>query len=125
MKSNALEVGALVFFSRDVDRLVAFYRALGLPLEGEQHDEGAPHYACELHNTHVAIFPAQPGSAPPYRVGGCTFPGFVVESVAASLNGARATGATVRQEPELYPWGLRAVVEDPDGRPVEIFERHR
>jgi uncharacterized glyoxalase superfamily protein PhnB len=48
-----------------------------------------------------------------------------VEQHDASWDAVRSTGATVRQEPELYPWGVRALVEDPDGRPAEIFERNR
>ncbi|SRR5579872_865430 len=115
-------LGALVLFSVDVDRTVTFYRALGVQFEIEQHDEGEPHYACDLDGTHFAIFPAPSGAAPPFRSGGCTFPGFVVESVAASLEAARVLGANVIEEPSPYPWGLRAVLEDPDGRPVEIFE---
>lgn len=115
-------VGALVLFSASVDRAVAFYRALGVQIETEQHDDGPPHYACDLGGTHFAIFPAPPGSVPPLRRGGCTFPGFVVESVATSLEAARALGANVIEEPSPYAWGLRAVLEDPDGRPVEIFE---
>jgi lactoylglutathione lyase len=123
-RQSAKELGALVLFSANVDRTVAFYRAIGVPLELEQHDdEGPPHYAGELSGTHFAIFQASSGSAPPFRSGGSSLPGFVVESVAASLEGVRTLGAKIRQEPELYPWGLRAVVDDPDGRAIEIFER--
>ncbi len=123
MTGKASGFGALVLFSANLDRAVAFYRAIGIPLDTEQHDDGPPHYACELGDTHFAVFPAPTGTAPPYRAGGCTFPGFVVESVVESLNAARLLEAPVRQEPEHYAWGLRAVIEDPDGRPIEIFER--
>lgn len=123
MAGKANELGALVLFSASIERAVAFYRAIGVQLETEQHDEGPPHYACELGNAHFALFPAPMGAAPVYGAGGCTFPGFVVESVAESVNAVRALGAAVRQEAEQYPWGLRAVIEDPDGRPVEVYER--
>ncbi|MBV8263966.1 MAG: VOC family protein [Candidatus Eremiobacteraeota bacterium] len=125
MAAKASELGALILFSTALDRTVTFYRAIGVPLEPETHDDGTLHYACELGATHFAVFPAHAGCAQPYGSGGCSFPGFVVESVVAALDAARSLGATVRQEPEEYPWGLRAVTEDPDGRPVEIFQRHR
>jgi len=32
-----------------------------------------------------------------------------------------ALGSTIVQQPNAMPWGVRAVVSDPDGRPVEIF----
>ncbi len=118
---KAKELGALILFSANIDRVVSFYRAIGVPLSPETHDEGAEHYACELGVTHFAIFP--PRTSLTNDAAGGAFPGFVVESVAESLEAARAKGARIRQEPDYYPWGLRAVVEDPDGRLVELFER--
>ncbi len=117
-------IGALVLFASDVGRTVAFYRLLGLDLQVDEHGEnsGPIHYACDLDGCHFAIFPAvEPGGAPGLRVGGGSLPGFVVDSVEATVEAARAFGATVLQDPEPYPWGMRAVIEDPDGRPVEVF----
>jgi predicted enzyme related to lactoylglutathione lyase len=118
-------VGALVLFSADPERCVAFYRAIGVPLAEERHGEGEPlHFACELGEVHVAVFPAEPpGDAPGLSSSGCTFAGFSVASVEAAVDGARQLGAAVLQEPADYPWGRRAVLRDPDGRPVEVFAR--
>lgn len=118
------KIGALVLFASDLERTVAFYRTFGLPLEGDDHgeDEGPLHYACELDGCHFAIFPATgEGRSPRLGEPGASFPGFVVGSVEEIIEAARAVGATVIQEPSLYPWGVRAVLEDPDGRPVEIY----
>ena len=117
------DLGALILFTSQLERVVAFYRALGVPLAEERHDEGPVHHACDLGRVHLAVFEGEPGVAPPRGHGGCTFPGFTVESVAEALDDVRALGATVLAEPAMFPWGLRAVVVDPDGRPVEIFER--
>lgn len=117
-------LGALVLFASDLDRTVAFYRLLGLPLEVDDHgdDEGPLHYACELQGCHFAIFPAEgEGRARGMREPGASFPGFTVDSVEETVESLRAFGAKVLQEPSHYPWGLRAVVEDPDGRPVEVY----
>ena len=117
-------LGALVLYASDVDETVAFYRLLGLDLQVDDHgiDAGPVHYACDLDGCHFAIFPAdEPGRAPGRAEGGATFVGLAVESVEAAVASARVFGATVLQQPESYPWGLRAVVEDPDGRPVEVF----
>lgn len=117
-------VGALVLFAADLDAAVAFYRLLGVVLEVDDHgDEDAPiHYAAELDGCHFAVFPAEhPGRAPGIRQAGAAFPGFVVASVESTVSALRAAGHRILQESSTYPWGLRAVVEDPDGRPVEIY----
>lgn len=117
-------IGALVLFASDLERTVAFYRVLGVPLQVDDHgeDEGPLHFACDLDGCHFAVFPAdREGRSPGLRESGASFPGFVVESVEEAVEAARAFGIKVIQEPSPYPWGLRAVLEDPDGRPVEVY----
>ena len=118
-------MGALVLWAGDLDAAVRFYRALGVPLEAEQHGPADPvHFASELSGCHFAVFAADaPGRAPGLTRAGCSLVGLAVESVEVTLRAARDAGAPVLQEPEMYPWGLRAVVADPDGRPVELFQR--
>jgi lactoylglutathione lyase len=113
----------LVLFTADLDRTVDFYRLLGLPLDVDDHDDEGPlHYACDLDGCHFAVFPAEGGGrAPAFRQAGASFPGFTVESVETVVEAVRAAGASVIQEPSPYPWGVRAVIEDPDGRPVEVY----
>jgi len=123
VSTKVIEVGALVLFCAEVESAVHFYRAIGVPLEAEEHDGGPKHYACEIGGCHFALFKGHPGVAPSFRSAGYAFPGFVVASVDESLAAARALGANVLADPELYPWGRRCVIEDPDGRAIEIYER--
>ncbi|MGH3115885.1 MAG: VOC family protein, partial [Gaiellales bacterium] len=62
------------------------------------------------------------GDAAPLRTAGCCFPGLAVRSVTEVVHRAAAAGVTILQPPSPYPWGLRAVLRDPDGRPFEVFE---
>lgn len=116
-------LGALVIFTADLDSTVAFYRRLGVPLEVDDHHDGGPvHYAAELGDCHFAVFPAEAGpGAPGFREAGGTFPGFAVEDVEAVLAAAAAAGVEIVQPLARYPWGRRAVITDPDGRPVEVY----
>ena len=100
-----------------------FYRAIGIPLQDERHGDAEPlHYACDLGDVHIAVFTAtEVGASPGLGEPGCAFPGFAVESVDDTVEVARQVGAAVMQEPDDYPWGRRAVLSDPDGRPVEVF----
>lgn len=123
MKSAVSDVGALIIFTDKLEAVVEFYSAIGVPLELEQHGDGPVHYACDLGLTHFAVFRSGPGEAAEFRSGGSSFAGFTVNSLEAALDAARSVKAEVVQPPTEYPWGWRALVKDPDGRVVELFQR--
>ncbi|MEX0825681.1 MAG: VOC family protein [Acidimicrobiia bacterium] len=113
-----------MLFTSDLERTLAFYRCIGLPLEVDDHqdDAGPLHYACEIQGVHFALVPGlEDGPARGFRTSGSSFPGFAVKSVGEVVEALRAGGARVIQEPAQYPWGLRAVVQDPDGRAIEVY----
>ncbi len=118
------EMASLVLYAANQWTTAAFYRVIGLDLADEDHGEGPPHLATELGPVHFAIYPAEaPGRSLERRVGGSYFPGFYVDSldrVAATLTGV---GALALTEHEKMSWGCRAIIEDPDGRAVEINQR--
>jgi hypothetical protein len=49
--------------------------------------------------------------------------GFAVERVGEVVQALKALGAPVVTEPGATQWGIRAVVRDPDGRAIELYER--
>jgi lactoylglutathione lyase len=118
------EIASLVLFAADADKTAGFYRAIGLELEHEDHGEGPVHFAIELGGVHFAIYPTEDGGrAPARRAAGSSFPGFYVQGLDEVTESLRRTGAPVLTEHERMPWGCRVVVEDPDGRAVEINAR--
>jgi lactoylglutathione lyase len=118
------EMASLVLFAADAERTGDFYRAIGLSLEAELHEEGPVHLAVELGPVHFAIYEAAaPGQAPERRSSGDTFPGFYVDSLDEVAGALRKLGAPLIQEHEAMPWGCRVVAKDPDGRAVEVNQR--
>jgi lactoylglutathione lyase len=118
------DVGALVLFAANPHQTAAFYRAIGLDLTEELHEEGPVHLAVELGPVHFAIYEAaSPGRAPERRSGGDTFPGFYVDSLDDVTEALRQLGAPFVAEHEDMPWGCRIVVQDPDGRAVEVNQK--
>lgn len=116
--------GSLVLFSADFERTAAFYRAIGVELDREVHDDDPDHYAAEVGPIHFAVYPAESsGRAPARRGGGSSFPGLFVESLDSVSAALAETPAPVLSSHAQMPWGCRIVVEDPDGRPVEINQR--
>jgi predicted enzyme related to lactoylglutathione lyase len=118
------EMASLVLYAGDPTATAAFYRALGLEFEHEDHGEGPVHFAVELGPVHFAVYPAEtPGRAPRRRSGGSLFPGFYVRSLDRAAEALARAGAPVLTGHEQMPWGCRIVAEDPDGRAVEVNQR--
>jgi lactoylglutathione lyase len=120
------ELSSIVLFTADIDGARAFYRAIGLTLDDEDHGDGPVHYATDISGVHFALFDAGPGSgrAPQWRSPGSSFPGFYVTSLDDTVAALTAQAAPVLVAHQLRDWGCRAIVEDPDGRPVEINQRN-
>lgn len=108
----------LVLKTHHVERLFPFYAALGIAFAEERHGTGPLHHAGHVGPTLLEIYPL-PADA---TSDATTRLGFAVEDVDATVEQLRALGATVRGEPKQTPFGYRAIVADPDGRPVEIVE---
>ncbi len=119
------ELASLVLFAVDPVATAAFYRGLGLNLADEDHGEGPVHFAAEVGPVHFAVYAAQAhGRATEHRDGGSCFPGFYVESLERTADALAELGAPLLTGHEVMPWGCRMVVRDPDGRAVEVNQRH-
>ena len=98
-KPSTARITLLVIYSDRMEECRAFYAALGLRLEHEQHGQGPQHYAAVLDDGSVfEIYPAADHHTGVVRLG-------------LSINGALA-------QPPLEPG--RRVLTDPDGRKVDV-----
>lgn len=97
------------------ETLRGFYTKLGFQFVEEQHGKGPLHYSAALGDGILEIYPLSVGS----ETDSSTRLGFAVADFAAvienlgdlfEVHGSKQT-----------PWGLRAVVKDPDGRTVELY----
>jgi lactoylglutathione lyase len=120
----SVDVASIVLFSAHAEQTVAFYRALGVQLLDERHDEGPVHVAAELGGVHFAIYEADGEPVVAWhRRPGEVFVGFYVESLDAVVQAATADGGRQVSAHEQMPWGCRVLLEDPDGRTVEVNDR--
>jgi predicted enzyme related to lactoylglutathione lyase len=99
---------------------LAFYKALGLNFVQEQHGNGPTHYSCELGGAIIEIYPGKPGTAPDRRNAGATLIGFQIADLDVIVKSLEPTGAMILTSPQDSAWGRRAVVQDPDGRAIEL-----
>ena len=108
----------VVIRSSNIEKLGAFYSAIGLEFERHQHGSGPEHLAAELGGAVFEIYPSERGIEPTTAVR----LGFGVSSVDDMVSELRRMGARVLREPAASPWGRRAVVQDFEGHKVELTE---
>jgi predicted enzyme related to lactoylglutathione lyase len=115
-----VSLSLLVLRAADPTRTRRFYETLGLSFAVEQHETGALHYSCALGETVLEIYPGHEARAPEANSGGATMLGLSVKDVDAACAAATTGGAKIRRVPTGSGAGRRAVLEDPDGRVVEL-----
>lgn len=134
------QVGAVIWTTARVEEMLTFYRAIGIPLERDTHEvgEGPLHYEADVGGTHFAVFHAKSGDSSPRPVATsaaqpaesisslpndtATVIGLAVDDLESVIAVIDKLGAKVRIPLQDMDWGKRIVVEDPDGRVLEIYQ---
>ncbi len=113
-----MNLNLVVIRSADLDRSARFFAAVGVRLAPERHGTGPKHLAGQAGGAVLEVYPSgDTGSTAGVRLG------FRVPSLAGVLASlAEVEAVVVVSPPKKSPWGLRAVVTDPDGHRVELVE---
>jgi predicted enzyme related to lactoylglutathione lyase len=117
--AGLVSLNLLVLKTRQLEPMRAFYERLGIAFAREQHGDGPVHYAGRAGGVVLEIYPASDNGDTGTRLG------FSVAALQRVVDSLAASGARVQTPPQASAWGLRAVVRDPDGRAVELYERRR
>src|SRR5438552_450575 len=110
----SVSLNLIVIRASDLEQAQRFYEALGLTFMREQHGRGPEHLVAGLGDVVFEIYPRGSGSS---TIG--VRLGFKVASVEAAVLTAQQLGAHVVLPPTNGPWGLRAVILDPEGHRLE------
>ena len=114
----ASELTLLVLRSKDVHASRRFYAALGIEFVSEKHGSGPEHFAGKIGDTVLEIYPADQAAEPSnVRLG------FSIHSLRVAMDLVADAGGRLLSEPKTTSWGVRAVVEDPDGNKIELVEK--
>ena len=116
-------LSAVLLYSRQPDRMAAFYRdVLGVPLREERHGDDPAHWGCELGDVHFAIHPAEDGAETttrgPVRL---AFWVFDLKSFIEYLDKEHGV-STLSPILDLGESSLITVVADPDGNEIELTQ---
>ena len=118
-RASSPSLRLLVLRTKQLERLRDFYAPLGVSFVPERHGDGPLHYAGDLGGAVLELYPLDeygPSSDSLTRIG------FSVLDLTATLRGLEAVGGKVVSKPRETEWGLRAVVRDPDGRAIELYQ---
>jgi predicted enzyme related to lactoylglutathione lyase len=116
--SSSPSLNLIVVRSFDPARTVTFYESLGIRFQEEQHGKGPVHWAVNLDGLVLEVYPAKAEK----EVDQTTRLGFEVEDIDDILRRLRPLGIKILTELKSSQWGLRAVVQDPDGRSMELVQ---
>ncbi len=103
-----------------MNTLVAFYHLLGLTFTEEKHGNGPSHFSTHIH---AALFEIYPLPASASVVDTSTRLGFKIDNLETTIQLLKEQGSAIITEPKQSQWGYFAVVKDPDGRTVELYQK--
>lgn len=103
----------IVLKTPDTESLCQFYTQIGFQFVEEQHGNGPIHRCAAFGDGVLEIYPLPDGAG----ADATTRLGFGVANLQSILIRLGHDGT-----PKQTAWGLRAVVRDPDGRAVELYE---
>lgn len=118
---NQPQFSLLVLRTADPEKLLPFYKAIGLQFIQEQHGSGPIHFSSTMGEVVLEIYPLKAGAT----AENLNMPmlGFRVDSLDQTMASLQAVGAKISGEPKTSEWGRWCNAFDIDGRTVQITER--
>ena len=112
-------ISLVVIKTDKIQQQFEFYSALGLQFDYHKHGNGPNHYASIGNKPVIEIYPLPKGVLQPDNT---TRLGFTVEDLGKLVQNLRNKGIKIVSEPSNTEWGYSAVVQDLDGRKIELTE---
>jgi catechol 2,3-dioxygenase-like lactoylglutathione lyase family enzyme len=113
-----LAVNLLVLRCKDIEVTRRFYEQLGLAFVEEKHGTGPRHYAWENGGFVLELYPVAEGQAPDnVRIG---FSTPLLAEMAGNLR--HSSDVNVVKQPHVAADRLVMLLQDPDGRKVEVSQ---
>lgn len=108
--------------SFQINLVRTFYQGLGLEFIEEQHGNGPVHYSYSQDQLVIEIYPGTEGSILSWKESGALMFGFFVEDINKIIDSIESLKGKVISHRNETERGYRAVLEDPEGRRIEIIE---
>ena len=107
-------INLIVLNCKNLEESIAFYEALGLKFQEEQHGKSPVHYSCQLEKVLLELYPTQE------EVNRNTKLGFRVDNIDEILT---KLPKYVYNQKRDTQYGPMAILKDPDGMWILLSER--
>ena len=114
-----MEIRLLVLRTSDTKKLSDFYSLFGLTFEYHQHGNSPFHYSATIGKTVLEIYPltkSQTEADKNLRLG------FGIDNFEATIQKLIALEIVFVLPPTQTEFGFRTVIEDSDGRKIELYK---
>jgi lactoylglutathione lyase len=112
-----MRINLVVIKTRQPENLAEFYQRLGIKFDHHKHGNGPMHVAAEMNDVVFEIYPLPKE----IEIADNTIRlGFTVDDLDGAIENLKRSGAKIIKDPALTEWGYQALIEDPDGRKVEL-----
>ena len=115
-----MELRLIVLRTSDTKRLSDFYSLLGLTLEYHRHGNSPYHYSATIGPTVLEIYPLaknQMEADKNLRIG------LAIDNFERIIQELKSNNATFSTDPAQTQFGFSAIVQDPDGRKIELYRK--
>ena len=115
-------ISLLVIKTNQPEKQKTFYENFGLIFQKEKHGKGPEHFSTEIKEQDFVfeIYPLPKSQTIPDTT---TRLGFRVDDLEKTIQAIIDLGGKIKTEIRKTPWGTLAVVEDLDGRSIEIYQK--
>ncbi len=114
-----MKIHLIVIRTKDPEILKKQYELLGMQFEYHRHGNGPYHFASETNGVVFEIYPLSPSMTSADK---SLRLGFEVQHISDVVAKLQATNWVIKSTVKQTEWGLTAVIQDLDGRKIELKE---
>jgi predicted enzyme related to lactoylglutathione lyase len=117
-----MKINLVVLKTSMPDDLAKFYGQFGIKFENHRHGNGPLHYAAQLNELVFEIYPLPKDKQ---KADDTLRLGFTVDNLDEIIKRLKSSGGKIIKEPGVTEWGYISIIEDIDGRKIELKEKER
>lgn len=112
-----MKINLLVIRTENPETLKTQYEKIGFKFDYHKHGNGPFHYASELNGFILEIYPLTKSMT---KADNSLRLGFEIENLEKKVESLKKTDWRILSEPKETEWGMISIIQDLDGRKIEL-----